>query len=95
MSYTKAGRNRYGEATVWIKNGLNQDVSEATVYGDWSGIVNGSSSGDTGLDGKVKLTSPRSKTAGTFTFCVTDVVASGYVYDPAMNVETCDSIAVP
>jgi hypothetical protein len=32
---------------------------------------------------------------GTFTFCVTNVTATGYTYDATQNTETCDSIVVP
>ena len=33
--------------------------------------------------------------SGTYDLCVTDVSAAGYVYDPNMNFETCDSITLP
>jgi uncharacterized lipoprotein YddW (UPF0748 family) len=89
------GKNYYATATVWIKNDSGADVSGATVYGDWSGCVSGSSSGATGGNGKVTLQSANKKGGGTFIFTVTDVQASGYVYDPSMNVETSDSISAP
>ena len=34
-------------------------------------------------------------TGGTWTTCVEDVTAAGYVYDPAQNEESCDSIIYP
>jgi len=37
--------------------------------------------------------SPSSAT--TFTFCVTEVVKDGWIYDSDANVESCDSISVP
>jgi len=95
MSSGKSGTNYYAKATVWIKNESGANVSGATVTGQWSGAVSGPSSGATGADGKVILQSPNKKNGGTFNFCVTSVVASGYTYDPAMNVETCDSITAP
>jgi hypothetical protein len=95
MSYVKSGKNRTAKATVWIKNDLNGDVSGATVSGAWTGAASGTSSGTTGSDGKVPLSSPTVKVAGTFNFCVTNVVFSGCTYDSNMNVETCDSIVVP
>ena len=95
MSYSKTGRNYRGVATVWIKNDSGGSVEGATVYGEWSGAVNGTSYGDTGLDGKVTLSSSRKKDGGTFNFCVTNVVASGYTYDDSLNNETCDSITAP
>jgi protein phosphatase methylesterase 1 len=95
MSSVKSGTSYYAKATVWIKNDSGGNVSGATVTGQWSGAVSGTSSGTTGTDGKVILQSPSKKNGGTFTFCVTNVVASGYTYDSAMNVETCDSITAP
>jgi hypothetical protein len=95
MGWGQAGKNYYATATVWIKNDSGGDVEGATVYGDWSGAVSGSSSGATGPDGKVTLQSPNKKGGGTFIFTVTDVQASGYTYDPLLNVETSDSITAP
>lgn len=95
MSWRSSGKNYFGLATVWIKNDSGSDVSGATVTGEWSGSVSGTSSDTTGLDGKVTLQSSKNKNGGTFTFCVTDVVASGYIYDSSMNIETCDTITAP
>lgn len=94
MGYKKAGKNYFGLATVWIKNDTGLDVEGATVYGTWSGAVSDAASGVTGPDGQVTLQSPKNS-GGTFTFTVTDVVASGYTYNEALNVETSDSITVP
>jgi formylglycine-generating enzyme required for sulfatase activity len=33
--------------------------------------------------------------SGTYELCVTNVTAPGYVYDPSMNLETCDTITLP
>jgi len=95
MDYRKVGRNRFGQAIVWIKDDSGNDIENATVYGDWTGAVSHSDSGVTGSNGQVTIESNRSKNAGTFTFCVTDVVISGYNYDDSLNNETCDSISVP
>ena len=95
MSYKEAGPNYSALATVWIKDDAGTDVEGATVYGEWSGAVSGAANGLTGPDGKVTLRSPNKKNGGTFTFCVTDVVISGYTYNPALNLETCDSITAP
>ena len=54
-----------------------------------------SQSGITESDGKVTFNSPKKKNGGTFTFCVTDVVATGYTYNSGLNNETCDSITAP
>ncbi len=37
----------------------------------------------------------RAMPTGTYTLCVDNVTAAGYVYDPGMNWETCDSIVYP
>lgn len=94
MSYKSAGPNITAEATVWIKDSSGADVEGATVYGTWSGAVNGTSEGITLQDGKIKLSSPKKKDGGTFIFTVTDVVKTGYTYNPALNVETSDSITI-
>jgi hypothetical protein len=94
MGYTTGGVNYYGLATVWIKDTTGADVEGATVYGTWSGSVSGPGQGVTGADGKVTLQSPKNKGGGTFTFTVTNVVKSGYTYNPALNVETSDTITI-
>jgi alkaline phosphatase len=90
-----SGKNYYAQATVWIRNNSGANVAAATVYGNWSGAVSGSANGVTGTDGKVILRSPNSRSGGTFTFTVTNVAASGYTYNPSLNVETSDSITNP
>jgi|GEM_PF-3398401 len=91
MIKSSAGVNNLATATVWIKDDESANVAGATVYGDWSGIVSGSSEGITGTDGKAAIDSPKTKNDGAFTFCVTDVIASGYTYNETKNIETCDS----
>ncbi len=95
MSSGKAGPNYYALATVWVIDDVGADVVGATVYGQWSGDVSGTSSGVTGADGKVTLQSPKKKKGGNFIFTVTDVVAPGYIYDEALNAETSDSVTAP
>lgn len=90
-----SGKNYYAQATVWIRNNSGANVAAATVYGNWSGAVSGPVNGITGTDGKVMLRSPNSRSGGTFTFTVTNVTSSGYTYNPSLNLETSDSIAVP
>jgi hypothetical protein len=95
MGFTKLGVNYSGQATVWIKSAGGQNISGATVSGDWSGAVSESSMGSTGSDGKVTLESSGVKNGGTFTFTVTSVIEAGYNYNPSLNVETSDSITAP
>jgi hypothetical protein len=82
MNSKVAGPNRSGIATIWIKDTIGANINGATVYGDWSGPVSASASGVTGVDGKVTLQSPRTKSGGTITFTVTNVTATGYTYNP-------------
>jgi len=65
------------------------------VYGTFSGVTSDSVSGVTGADGQVTLTSSNKKDGGTWTFCVDNVVKSGWTYDPNANVENCDDITAP
>ena len=95
MGFRQSGQNYYGQATVWIKDDGGANVSGALVTGDWSGAVSGTAMGTTGGDGKIFFESAAKKFGGTFTFTVTDVSKSGYVYNPALNVETSDSITAP
>jgi photosystem II stability/assembly factor-like uncharacterized protein/Tfp pilus assembly protein PilX len=95
MGFRKQGPRYYGQATVWIKDDGGADVSGALVTGDWSGAVSEMAMGTTGGDGTVFFESSDVNGGGTYTFTVTDVTKSGYLYNPALNVETSDSITVP
>ena len=84
------------KATVWVKDEYTDDVDGATVTGAWSGATtSGDTSGDTGQDGKVTLESKAVKGGGTFTFTVTDVSATGFTYNPALNVMDSNSVTAP
>jgi hypothetical protein len=96
MSWYEAKGNYTATATVWIKDEYTSDVDGATVTGAWSGATNkGDTSGQTGQDGKVTLESKSVKGGGTFTFTVTDVSATGFTYNPALNVMDSNSISAP
>jgi hypothetical protein len=95
MTGKKAGLNRSATAVVTIREVGGTPAAGATVYGTWSGLYSASVSGETQADGTVTFTSGKVKSGGTFTFSVDDVVKSGYTYDPALNVETSDSVTVP
>ncbi|MGD8793087.1 MAG: PKD domain-containing protein [Anaerolineae bacterium] len=96
MTGKAAGPNRSASAVVTILDTDGNPVAGATVYGTWSGDYNGTVSGVTGADGTVSFDSGKVRQAdATFTFTVDDVVLSGYVYDPALNAETSDTITVP
>jgi hypothetical protein len=96
-SYSPKSNFYTARATVWIKDNStpSQNVVGATVSGNWSGATGGSSSGNTGADGKVTLESKSVKGGGTFTFTVTNVAATGYTYNPSLNIKTSGSITAP
>jgi len=97
MSFKTAGPNRNAIALVTIVDEFGNPVEGATVYSHWSGATYDSDSGLTGASGEVSLKSNKVKNApgGTiFTFTVDDVSLAGWIYDPAANGETSDSITV-
>ena len=97
MSWYESKSQYYvATATVWIKNVATDDIEGATVYGEWSGATTkGDEEGDTGGNGKITLESDRVKGGGNYIFTVTDVSASGYTYNSALNNETSDSVTAP
>ncbi|MFO1328802.1 MAG: PKD domain-containing protein [Rubrivivax sp.] len=80
----------YATVTVTDRNG--KPVPNATVSGNWSGIVSGAASGTTSSTGVIRIGSPTTRSRGTFTFTVGNVSAAGYTYDGSLNIETSDSI---
>jgi hypothetical protein len=96
MSFQSLPGSRYRAlATVTILDMADQPVDTATVHGEFTGATSDSVSGDTIGDGTVTLESSAKKNGGTWMFCVTGVVKTGWVYDDTANVETCDSITAP
>lgn len=94
MSSVSLPGGNAARAVVLIKNMEGNPVSGAAVTGAWSGLVSGGASGVTGSDGTVSFTTRKTKSSGVITFTVTNVSVSGYVYDPAHNAETQDSITI-
>jgi photosystem II stability/assembly factor-like uncharacterized protein len=84
-----------GRAKIKIVDSSDMSVEGAVVYGTWSGDVSGNVSKATNAKGETKFDSQEVQGGGTFTFTVTDVVMSGWIYDPTASVETSDSITVP
>jgi hypothetical protein len=94
MSLVQAGKNWKGVAQVAI----NPALSGATVVGDWylnEELIQTGAADVTDGSGQTSFTSAPKKanTGATFTFMVTDVVVSGYVYDSGQGV-TQGSITV-
>jgi hypothetical protein len=79
-------------AVVTILDGAGNPVANAEVQGRWSGATSGVVSGITDALGQVTFQSSWRWGGGTFTFTVTDVLRAGWLYDPAFNLETSDSI---
>ncbi|UCC40191.1 MAG: fibronectin type III domain-containing protein [Candidatus Aminicenantes bacterium] len=95
MSLKVAGLNVNAIATVTIVDADGIPVSEATVYGQWSGATSDTDSGVTDINGQVTFKSDRLRNPPsgiTFIFTVTDVVKDGWTYDSSANVETSDFI---
>jgi hypothetical protein len=92
MSLSANSRTARAVANVSIFDNAGLPVTGATVTGTWSGVVSGTGSAITASTGVASLTSPSTKSRGTFTFTVTGVSLSGYSYQPSSNVETADSI---
>jgi hypothetical protein len=86
-----AGKKR-GQAVVVIRDNCGNAIANATVSGSFTGSINESVSGSTDANGSVTL-----QTVGTangnvnVTFCVNNVTNTSLPYNPANNIETCDS----
>jgi PKD repeat protein len=81
-------------AAVTVRDGSGNLVPGATVTGTWSGVVSGSASVSTDSAGQASFVSARvsAGSGAVFTLTVTGIVLPGYIYNPAGNVESSDSI---
>ena len=96
MWYRKAGPWYWVYTKVPILDENGGAVPAATVYLDTT-LPDGSVQsfvGTTGSDGTVTF-KLKSRLTGTYTSAVTDVVKENWIYDPASNVETSESLTVP
>ena len=75
----------YARVTVTVKGSNGAVVPNATVSGNWSGIVTGKVSGVTNASGQVSLNSPVTPNVGTFTFTMGNITASTFTYDANKN----------
>jgi len=83
-----------GSVPVADQNGAA--VSGATVSAQWT-LPDGTTQSKTAVTeltgvAKFRLNSTQH---GEYELCVTNVVASGYTYDPDQNIETCETVVVP
>jgi len=87
---------RSARATVTVVDANNTLLGSVIVDGTFTGLTNGGDSGTTDVNGIAVLNSPREKNVtGDWEFCVTDLSLSGWNYNSAANVETCDNTGVP
>ena len=87
-------RSTQAVAAVTLLDGMGQPVPNATITGQWSGLVTGGDgSAVTGADGKATLYSARSSSPGTFNFCVTGASKGGMTYDAGANLVSCNAIS--
>gem|GEM_PF-1397567 len=96
MSINTINKNRVrATTTVTVVDESGAPVQGAAVSGKWSGLTSDADSGFTDASGTVTLSSdPVRKASGTFTFTVTKVEKTGWVYNQSENMETSDSITV-
>jgi chitodextrinase len=99
VAIVKQGRNYRGRATVTVFDQDDHPISGAQVDGLWtwnSGDV-GTGSGITDSNGVATVDSSKMKASSgnIFQFTVTNLILSGYFYNPVRNVETSDSGTVP
>jgi hypothetical protein len=99
MSLVSVGKNTKAEATILVYDQSQGPVQGAAVIGDWylnGELIATGSTGTTDGAGYVVNTSPpeKTKSGDTFRFEITDVVLSGYIYDPGQSV-TSGSITIP
>ncbi len=91
----KSNRNRRASGTVAVEiTDANGPLPGVTISGNWTvtGAINTSSTGVTGSDGRVTLSSGNIRNATDFSFCVTGLSKSGY--EDRSNGE-CDGDGTP
>lgn len=94
MSGTVRKVQRSATATVAIRDDKGNVVTGAAVTGAWSGVVSSRLTATTGTDGQIVFKSPNAKKGGTFIFTVNSVTKPEFVYDPALNVMTSNSVTI-
>ncbi len=80
-------------ATVKVLDSTGLPVANATVRGDWSGLIPAAGqTATTDSAGLAVFLSTQSRQRGTFIFTVTGVTHASFTYAPDTNTETTDSI---
>ena len=93
MGTGKGAGQSYAQARVAVRDGNGRLIPGATVTGNWSGVVSGTSSAQTGADGVAMSSSPTVKLNGTFKYAVTGISAPGYAYDASLNLMSSNAIS--
>jgi PKD repeat protein len=95
VTLTGAAPPRYrAVATITVHDQGCQPLSGVTVAIAWWGSINALATGTTDASGTVTLTSPRSRTAGSVTCCVTGLSKAEYPYQSGANHQTCGSLSL-
>jgi len=86
VSQTVNKKNWNATITVTVHDANHQPVANATVFGNWSGGTNGSSTCVTNASGVCSVTSSNINTrSSNVTFTMSDITANGYIYQPSSN----------
>jgi PKD repeat protein len=93
MSLVPSGRNTAARAVITVRDAGGAAIPNVTVAGNWSGLTSGAFTAVTDASGRATVTSANTKRTGTFTVTVTNLTASGYVYNSSQNVVTGASIS--
>ena len=92
LSASVVRNKEYGYAAVRVVDDQGSPVAGLTVTGTFGGSIPGTASAVTGSDGVADLASPKTAKPGiSFTFCVDGITGSGFTWDSAADVETCDA----
>jgi len=94
LSLKTKGPRSEAVAAVKIVDEHGKPLAGAEVFGTFSGDQIGSSvstSATTNKRGTASLKFKKQGQIASFTFCVDDVIHSSYFYNPAANVENCDT----
>ena len=96
LSYTGTAVPYKLRAVITVHDQAHAKAAGVTVYGTWT-LPNGRQVSRTAVTTALgKASIPVSGKAGTYQFCVTNLVKSGYTYDSGANeVPACQTIVVP
>ncbi len=85
------GPKKKATADVTVVDAAGAAVAGASVTATFSGTHNQTVTAETNSSGVARLITSVTGGSVAFTVCVDDVVLAGTTYDPAANVETCDT----